>query len=59
MEKMKLDLLGITETKKKGVGISKLPKDYVLYRAGVKENERARGGVGLIVHPNRVKNITK
>lgn len=47
---MKLDMLGITETKKKKNGMTRLSEGYWLYWSGVEDNERAAAGIGIIVN---------
>ncbi|CAH0561738.1 unnamed protein product [Brassicogethes aeneus] len=49
-EELGLDILAITETKKKGQGITKLYNNNILIFSGVKLNERAAAGVGCIIH---------
>lgn len=41
--------MGISETKKKGKGHKKLTNKHVLYYSGVLQEQRAKGGVGIIV----------
>jgi exonuclease III len=48
MKKAKLDILAITETKKKGQGITNLNGNILLY-SGVPMTDRAKAGVGCIV----------
>lgn len=48
-QRTKLDILGITETKKKGSGEMEMEGDHLLIYSGVDENDRARGGVGCII----------
>lgn len=57
MEKQQIEILGITETKKKGNGMKRIHKGYWIFWSGVKETEGARGGVGLIIKPTRLKDI--
>ena len=52
LQKNKLHLLGVTETKKKGRGLQKL---YL--HSGVTPTERARGGVSLI-HREEDENLS-
>lgn len=49
-EEMGLNLLAITETKKKGKGTLKLEKGNILIYSGVEETDRAAAGVGCIIH---------
>lgn len=51
MKKAKVDLLGITEIKKKGKGATRIPrgkKGYILLYSGVTEDRIASGGVGFL-----------
>ncbi|KAK9674642.1 hypothetical protein QE152_g40962 [Popillia japonica] len=71
MLKQGIEILGITETKKKGKGIKRIHKGYWLLWSGIKrihkgywllwsgvdEGRRAREGVGLIIAPNRLIDI--
>ena len=50
MEKSKVDMLAITETKKKGQGVEYIGPNHILIFSGVNVKDRARAGVGLIVH---------
>lgn len=54
-EKVDLDILAITKTKMKEHSLKELNKNYILICSGVREIERARAGVGYIVH-NKWKN---
>ena len=49
----------ITETKKKGKGITNLDDDLILIYSGVEENVRAAAGVGCIIHKNNLDLIHK
>ena len=48
VKKYKVDILGITETKKKGKDEEDLGSHKLIY-SGVNPNERARAGVALLV----------
>ena len=48
MKKLNIKMLGITETKKKGVGIQKLDGSTLIY-SGVDKKERAKAGVAMII----------
>ena len=48
MKKLNIKILGITETKRKGVGIQKLDGSTLIY-SGVDKKERAKAGVAMIV----------
>lgn len=52
-----IEILAITETKKKGKGLKKIHKGYWLLWTGVNEKERAKEGVGLIIAPNKLKDL--
>lgn len=49
MEKFKVDILAITETKKKAQGVENLGPNNTLIFSGV-DFERAKEGVGLLIH---------
>jgi hypothetical protein len=55
--KVKVDILGITETKKKGQGITEVGNGYYLIYSGVPTNERAKAGVGCLVKEKWRKKI--
>lgn len=57
--KIDLDLLGITETKKKGKGVLKMNSGIFLIYSGVKGDMRASCGVGCILKQNMVDNLRK
>ena len=46
--KNNLDILAITETKKKGEGKATMEQTQTLIYSGVKQEERAKTGVGVI-----------
>lgn len=54
-----LDILAITETKKKEKGTIELEKGHILIYSGVDKNKRAAAGVGCIVHKKLVNKIKK
>ena len=56
IEKHKIDICAITETKKKGKGNSKYGK-YVLIYSGKDKHERATSGVGILLHEKFENNI--
>lgn len=58
-EKTKLDLLAITETKKKGQGIIELERGHILLYSGVNPEVRAAEGVGCIIKEELVKSIKR
>lgn len=49
MEKYKLAILGVSETKKKGSGQTNLDKGYVMRYSGVSRKVRAKEGVAIIM----------
>lgn len=49
MENNNIQILGLNETKKKGKGCSQLTTKHTLYYSGVKPEQRAKEGVGIIV----------
>lgn len=56
---MDLDILGITETKKKGKGMEEMDEGHILIYSGVNTEERAAEGVGCIINNRLGKNIKK
>lgn len=58
-EKANLDILVVTETKKKGKGILELENGHILIWSGVKEDQRAAAGVGCILHNDAKNQISK
>lgn len=58
-EKVGLDILGVTETKKKGKGETVLKGGHVLLYSGVDGKERAREGVGCIIEKKNLKYLKK
>lgn len=57
LEKIDIDILGLTETKKKGRGEMELQGGHVLIYSGVEASQRAREGVGCIVNKRNLKHI--
>jgi exonuclease III len=55
--KAKVDILGITETKKKGQGTTDARNGYYLIYSGVPTNERAKAGVSCLVNEKWRKKI--
>uniref|UniRef100_A0A1Y1M3Z3 Reverse transcriptase domain-containing protein n=1 Tax=Photinus pyralis TaxID=7054 RepID=A0A1Y1M3Z3_PHOPY len=58
-EKADLDILGITETKKKGTGEIVLDSGHLFIYSGVQHSNRAREGVGCIIKKDKAKHIYK
>ncbi|KAJ4428628.1 hypothetical protein ANN_24673 [Periplaneta americana] len=58
MEIYKIDLLGISEVRKKGNGVKTLDKGHVLRYSGVSWNSRANEGVGIIVMKEMDRKVT-
>jgi hypothetical protein len=56
-QKIKVDILGITETKKKGQGSIEVGNGYYLIYSGVPTNERAKAGVGCLINEKWRKKI--
>ncbi|XP_044759762.1 uncharacterized protein LOC123317348 [Coccinella septempunctata] len=48
-EDIGLELLAITETKKKGEGSTRTKNDHLLIYSGVEKNRRAQSGVGCLI----------
>lgn len=57
VEKYNLDIIGITETKRKGQGEVELHNGHVMFYSGVEITERAREGVSCIIHRKNTKYI--
>lgn len=47
IKKYKIDIIGLSETKKKGNGITRLANGFTMIYSGVNMRERAKGGVAL------------
>lgn len=47
----KVDLLGVSEVRKKGSGEQKLESEYALIYAGVPQGTFAKEGVGIVMNP--------
>ena len=54
----KIEILGISDIRKKGHTTKEIHDNYVLICSGTNTNERAKHGVGFIVSPVTSKNIT-
>ena len=54
-----LDILGVTETKKKGRGEIEVPGGHLLIYSGVDINARAKEGVGCIINGKHRQLVTK
>lgn len=57
-ERTELEILAISETKKKGNGRIDLTNGHTLIYSGVSENKRAAAGVGCIIHRKLSDQIT-
>lgn len=57
MSRNNVQILGISETKKKGKGITYLTKEYVLHYSGVDLKQGAKEGVGIIITKELNKRI--
>ncbi|XP_072389250.1 uncharacterized protein [Diabrotica undecimpunctata] len=55
--KNQIDVLGITDTKKKGKCTQFLENRHFLITNGVSQSERAKEGVGCLINSNLIKNI--
>jgi len=59
MQKYKIEILGISETKMKRRGEMTLDKNYMLRYSGVDKKTRAKVGVGIIISEELHRNVTK
>lgn len=59
MDKNNLQILGISETKKKGKGSTRLTNNYILHYSGVAPEQRAKEGVGIITTEEINKRISE
>ena len=57
MEKKKISIMGLADTRKKGTGTKQIDSNFVLIWSGVKEEQRAVHGVSFILHPSVATNI--
>ncbi|XP_030759068.1 uncharacterized protein LOC115884584 [Sitophilus oryzae] len=57
LEKLELDIITLTETKKKGSG-SEIIGNYLHYYSGVPKDQRAKRGVSVLIKNKFKKNIT-
>jgi exonuclease III len=57
IEKYRLELLGLSEVKKKGSGEKCLEKDFILRYSGVPATNEAKEGVGVIVSDELDKRV--
>ena len=55
MDRYKIDVLAVTETKKKGQGVENVGPNHILIFSGVNEKDRAKAGVGLLIHKSQEK----
>lgn len=56
-ESMELELLAITETKKKGEGSTTTKNGHLLIYSGVKNNMRAKAGVGCLINKRIAESV--
>lgn len=56
-EKLEIEILATTETKKKGKGIYKFPKGNIFVYSGVIQEKRAAAGVGCLIQGKLEKQI--
>lgn len=57
MEKRKIKVLGMADTRTKKKGTKKVHSDYVYIWSGVDQKEYAKHGVGFLLHPETAKNL--
>jgi len=55
--KLKMDVIGLTETKRKGTG-TEIVKDYVHLYSGVSKDRREERGVSILINKKFKKGIT-
>ena len=53
--KMKIDILGITETKRKGVGSQQKADRYIMFWSGVDKSKTAQAGVAFVINKERIE----
>lgn len=58
-EQTGLEIMALTETKKKGRGQVTMDKGHIFIYSGVKIEERAAGGVGCIIHRKMAEQVYK
>lgn len=58
-DRLNLDILMLTETKKKGTGEEYLVNGHILLYSGVKPENRAAAGVGCIINKRIIKQVKK
>jgi exonuclease III len=56
LERLKIDIAALTETKRKGKGIEE-EKNYVRVYSGVSKDQRAKGGVSILINKKYKKCI--
>ncbi|XP_072039074.1 uncharacterized protein [Amphiura filiformis] len=59
MERYRINIMGISDTRRKEYGMKEIHNNYVLIWSGVEKNKRAKHGVGFVLHPEVAKNITE
>jgi hypothetical protein len=55
--KLKIDVIGLTETKQKGIGME-IVRGYVHLYSGVSKDRRAKRGVSILINKKFKKGIT-
>jgi len=55
--KLKMDVIGLTETKRKGIG-TEIVRDYVYLYSGVSKDRRAGRGVSILINKKIKKGKT-
>ena len=58
MKKYKIEILGLSETKRKGIGELQLDDGYVLMYSGVSKDKRAKEGVGIVISESLKHHVT-
>lgn len=58
-EKVGLDIMGLTETNKKGREILELDNGHTLIYSGVDINQKAAAGVGCLIYKSKAVHIAK
>ena len=58
-EKYRLDIVGVSSTKRKGSGIVVLDKGWKLFHAGVDPTLHAQAGVGILTSPRLAEAVAE